>query len=235
MDLDADKMLVELNSGGKLSGETLAKVASYLEAIDLSEAAGLDLDNMYALLLVLARAHSYEHGYLFEKFFELHDAMTAIMILETLCIDWDKTEEYMEHVLRFALGAAWDEDEDVRQFALKIIGEHVRALMMKDSLSSSQQHHAKRMVELVLRTFEDESQDNWVRQAAYRALGRIAMKDWEELPAECSVPNFKPGSDSFEPEIIEGSAQLVSELSSKSAAGSSGSVSELIPGGPGIR
>ena len=235
MDLDADKMLVEINSGNSLSGETLARVASYLESIDLNEAAGLDLDNMYALLLVLGRAKSYEHGYLFEKFFELHDAMTAVMILETLCIDWDKTDEYLEHVLRFALGAAWDEDDDVRQLSLKIIGEHVRSLRLEGETNPSQFHHMKRLIELLLRTFEDESLDPWVRQAAYRAIGRIAMKDWEELPGECSVPNFDPASGSFDPEIVEGGVQLVSELSSNSAASSSTSVSELIPGGPGIR
>lgn len=244
MDLDADKLLVEINSGNRLSGETLARVASYLESIDLAAAEGLDLDNLYALLLVLARAHSYEHGYLFEKFFELQDAMTAIMILETFCVDWNRTEEYLEHVLRFALGAGWDEDGDVQQFALKIVGEHVRSYLERDATTASEKHHLKRLVELVLRTFDDESNDRWVRQAAYRALGRIAMKEWEELPGECSMPNFDPASGSFDPEVVSSVRQLALELSSSAGSESSSSVSKLsgrgasgeqIPGPPGMR
>ena len=197
--IDPEKMLISINSGQGITDNELKKVATLLESVDENlEGIGLSVDDIYSLLLVIARARAEQYRYLFERFLESKDAFTVSMILETLCLDWGYTEEYLERILNFALSVSWDEEDDVQLMAVKILGEYLHSeLHIKKNKGTENKDLSKwvqPVMELLYGVFCDGNAQNWVRQGAYYALCRAYGRQWAELPGECAVLELVEGS-----------------------------------------
>ena len=206
--IDPEKLLISINSGQGITENELSKVAILLESVDENlEGLGLSVDDIYSLLLVISRARAEKYRYLLERFLESKDAFTVSMILETLCLDWGYTEEYLERILNFAIGVVWDDEDDVRLMAVKILGEflyselhcgHKKANVGGDSIK-----WIHPVMELLYGIFYDENAQSWVRQGAYYALCRASGKEWAELPAECAVLDLTSNSKDIDWDLLK--------------------------------
>jgi hypothetical protein len=179
---------------------------------DPAVAEKISVDDVYAMLLVLGRVKNPEHRHLLEGSLDLKDALTVSLVLEILCVEWQCTAEYLERVLNFALGAAWDKEEDVRHVAFKILGEHMFQVLAPEGNDAKRKvPGAKeiRVVELLLNVFEDASQEQFTRQAAYFALCRSAGMDWELIPSEFRTLDCARGSADIDWKMIDSFRQTV--------------------------
>lgn len=210
---DPDQLLGRLSEGKELSDD------ESLQLISLLEGWGADgsfrersLDDLYAYLVVMRKARLTEHHRLLEKFLDTKDTLTVGLVLETLCVDWSLSSEYLERAVSFSIGAPWDTDGDAREQALKILGEHLRSSHLPSvidgtrDLSTSQ----KEVLNLLFNTTEDPDNSDWVRQAAYFSIARGFGRDWEELPPECSLLSFEENSEDVDREMLNKVKALLS-------------------------
>lgn len=198
--LDPERLLVRLNSGKKLTKDEAADVIRCIR-LALEGSAAISIDDLYSFLLVLRRARLTEHAHLVEQALEVHDPLTVALALETLCIDWGLHANYVERVMSFAIGVAWDPDGDAQVVALRILGE-----FLKDSLSQKEKlrdGRAEAALELLLTAFSDEALDQMVRQAAYCALLRAGGYPHEELPSECVEIDLGAGSEELDRPLLD--------------------------------
>lgn len=208
---DPEKLLLDINEGKTLSAGELSTIAAVL--VDQSKkilTRDFSVDDVYSYLLVLGRAKCFEYGHVLESFLDVEDPLTVALVLEILCLDWGKSEEYLERVINFALGASWDEDEDVRQTALKILGEYLYEKLPKQQ-KGDVPTVIRQVLELLYSTFCDEDAEQWSRKSAYTALCRARKKKPEQLPAECSLLSFEPQSPDIDWEVIRQIEDFLSE------------------------
>ncbi len=207
--IDPERLLFRLNSGEQLKAEELEAVVTMLQSVeDPNQIRALSIDDIYSLLLVIGRARSYEHRHLLETHLESKDPATVSLVLDILCNSWQLTAEYLERLLSFSLGVSWDTDEDVRQTAIRALGEYLFDAQTNPDFKifSAPQ---RRVLELLLGIFEDSSVDQWSRQITYFALCRAARLDWEQIPSECSRLNLEDDSEEIDREML---ARLKKEL-----------------------
>ncbi len=189
--VDPDKLLVKIHSGKKLSELELTEILHVVSHFRLNkDDVGTSLDEIYSYLVVLGEAHAYTHRQVLERYLELHDPLTVSLVLEILCLKWNLTEEYLERVIQFTLGAPWDDEYDVQQMAIKVLGEFLFEAR-KNTKTRELNTKELRVLELLLSIFEDEQIDSWVRQRAYQSLCRTSGKSWEEIPSEYMQIDFK--------------------------------------------
>lgn len=226
-DLDPERLLVRLNSGKSLTSDEIEELVRCIE-LALSESGPLSLEDLYAMVLVLSRARLTDRAYLLERAFEVRDPLTVALALETLCLDWELYSSYVERVMAFALGVAWDPDGDVQGVALKILGEFLKdALSGKTALavptekkgrgssaakpkrSSSEKPKSAAsdprigaVLELLFSIFDDVDLEHGVRQAAYCSLLRAGGRDWELLPSECVEIDLSEGSEDLDGALL---------------------------------
>lgn len=195
--LDPERLLLKVNSGEALDAKILSEVAATIED-SLSDNPGrkASVDDVYSLLLVLGRADARAHLRTLERFLEQRDPYVVSLVLEILCLQWRTTAEYVERVIHFALGVSWDEDDDVRHTALKILGEYLHEGAGKPNVAAE-------VLALLLSTFSDSTLDRWTRQQAYFALCRAGGKDWSELPSECKILDLRDGSQDIDWPLID--------------------------------
>ena len=204
--VDPVNLLVKLNSGGVISGDELKGVAALLrEDDDSSLGDNVSFDDAYSLILVLGRAKAVQYRSLIERYLNCDDAFTVSLALEVLCLEWQGAEDYFERLIQFALGVSWDSEDDVRQGAIKIIGEHLRGVIEKKQ--PGLRDFDRRMLELLIATMKDQSIDPSTRQSAYFALCRTAGKSWEEIPSEFHQLDFSENSTDIDWKML---AQLSS-------------------------
>jgi hypothetical protein len=207
---DPDQLLSKLANGKSLEAEEETQIVELLQAWGRGDSAReRTLDDLYAYLVVINKANLVQHHRVLERFLDAKDALTVSFVLETLCLDWNLSAEYLERAVSFSIGAPWDSEGDAREQALKILGEHLRSQSLcekvkKGAISESQE----RVLALLLATVEDCDNDNWVRQAAYFAICRAMGREWSELPPECSLLQFDSedsGSDDphLDKELLE--------------------------------
>ena len=159
---DAEKLLLEINSGKslrpedeKLVGELLAAPENRLLGRHLSQ------DDIYSLVLVVGRAKVTKFRHLIAAFLDRDDPLTVSLVLEVLCLEWKETAEYLERVISFALGVPWDVEGDVRQTAIKVIGEYLKSVIPAApgssavALTPANQH----VLSLLIHLFDDDDDD----------------------------------------------------------------------------
>ena len=72
--IDAEALLLKLNTTGEISDEEFQKVITILKKINIEEAdSGIALDDLYALLLIVGKVKKTKYQYLFNKYLELQD------------------------------------------------------------------------------------------------------------------------------------------------------------------
>lgn len=203
-EVDPERLLVKLNSHEPLEEGELESVAEALR-LTLSQTQGrrLSLDDVYSYVLVIGRARAEQYRDLLEAQLEQKDTFTAALILEILCLEWGRTEEYLERVLHFALGVAWDDEQDVQNTALKILGEYLHAAMRKEK-DRRLSLRTREVLMLLLSVFDDESVEHWSRQNAYVALLRASGAELEDLPSECAWLSLESDSEDIDWECLKG-------------------------------
>lgn len=239
--MDPEKLLLAISDGKSLSDEEIAEVVELLDSEKQEELIrSPSVDDVYSCLLLLGKAKLVAYRHLLEKYLDCQEPLSVVLVLEILCLDWGTADEYLERVLHFALGVPWDYDEDVRQVALKIMGEFLAEGLPKPEEKGKKKASPRQLhvLELLFSIFEDESNDSLIRQSAYRALGRAYGKDWADLPSEYVLMDFEKGSD-----VDEGILSYLRRFSSHTES-SSGSGRAVISKGnsssgkdfsPGIR
>ncbi|MDR2337045.1 MAG: hypothetical protein LBE20_00125 [Deltaproteobacteria bacterium] len=200
--IDPEALLVKINTQGTISVTELENVVAVLEGIKIETANHeLSLDNLYSLILILGKLKVEKYQYLFNKYLELKDPFIVALILETICLEWGKTEDYLEYLINFVVGVHWDSENDVKLTAIKILGEYLHSQVAKTKL------HLK-IIELLLNIFLDEKKDYFVRQKAYSALCRASGKDWKVLPNDCAILNLTQGATDIDWKMIEKLKQI---------------------------
>ncbi len=219
-------MLLALSEGGALAENELREVLAVLESAESKDfACGPSVDDVYECLLVLGKTKLSQYRRIIEKFLEAEDALTVALVLETLCLRWELTAEYLEQVISFALGAPWDKDEDVRQTALKILGEYMyanrrEAALVPAALPKSKLH-LLHVLDLLRSVFADEEAQQWTRQSAYYALCRAAGRNWDELPPECKALDLSAESADLDQDVLRYVAELLCRKESSTASSNS--------------
>ena len=224
-------MLLKIHSGKKLEPEEIAEVSDYLNAVSVESCNAGCLEQSYSCLLVLGKAKHYSSRSLFEKFLDIADPLTVSLVLDTLCLEWGGADHYIENLLKFSFGVSWDYDEDVRETAIKILGEYVREAVLislkeiekdEDSMSLSSRH--LQVLDHLLKIFSDERQNEWIRRRAYVSLCRVYGREWEDVPSDCESFDLEKNAEQV---VVDYCKRLVSV--GLSSAPSSSSVSQLFP------
>jgi len=171
-------------------------------------------DDLYAYLVVLNKSGLKKHYKLLDRFLDAKDALTVSFVLETLCVDWQMSGEYLQRAISFAIGAPWDSEGDAREQALKVLGEYLRADLSPETLKNVKKlsKPQKEVSLLLLQTVNDEDNNNWVRQASYFALCRAYGIEWEQLPPECTLICFDKNDPSIDKTLLSKVESLVSCL-----------------------
>ena len=207
--VDPEALLLKLNTEGKIPSDVFAHVVDILEQINIEDVdSGLPLDDLYAMLLIVGKVRDFKYQYLFNKYLELKDPFIVSMVLETVCLNWKLTEEYLEYIINFAVGAVWDSEDDVCVTSVKILGEYLHSEQSKPQKTSSDNDWNKKVTELLLNILSDAGREHWVRQGAYCSLLRAFGKDWSELPGECAVLDLHPGSPDVDWEAVKTVAKM---------------------------
>lgn len=195
----AESLLIKVNSGEALTDAEREHVERMLGLYFADDVIRKPcIDDVYSYLLVLGRGHATAARKIVEKFLDEKDPYTIALVLETLCLDWRETESYLERVIQFALGVSWDEDEDARQVALKVLGEYLAERIGEQALTK----HEASVLELLLGIFSDPVTDDWTRQLAYFSLLRAAGKREEDLPSSCRMLKLGEGSQEVDWDAI---------------------------------
>lgn len=190
---DPDKLLNLVLEGYELSDDEWNDIAEILYgALEGRSDASFLADEAYTSILCIKHAGKVELSSILEKFLDYRDPLTAELALETLCLAFTKTKNYLERVFQFAVGVSWDEFFDLRVSAIKILGEYCHESIIKNEAPSID------CLEFLLNTFEDEAQDLKVRKFAYYALLRVLDYSWEEIPSDYAEIDFSKGSKSID-------------------------------------
>lgn len=202
--INTESLLLKVSQGKVLEESVMAEVVETLEYAISSDTAAVvpGADEVYSLLLILGCARAKECRSTVEKFLEYHDPYVVALALDILCLKWQEYVDYVERVINFAVGVSWDSDEDIRQTAIKVLGEFLYGLEA-GTFENVPRDFKPRIVELLVRILEDEKNDSCTRHSAYYALCRAAGKKWEELPSECALLNFDKATGDVDWEMIE--------------------------------
>jgi hypothetical protein len=148
----------------ELSDEELELVAAELEKPDTPAA-------KFTLIRILGVSYATKYRPLLEHFLVSEgDPILATTALEMLSTYWDLTKEYQREILQFIKGVSWDEIEDLRSVAMSVAGEYLR------------EEENKEFLQVILEIFEDENQDQYLREAAYSSLARAVGRNYTEIP-----------------------------------------------------
>lgn len=208
MDLDAEKLLLEISEGKELPEEQISYVVDSLNAVDTTDLGRVpSIDDLYAYLVVIGKLKRFEHRVILERYLDATDVLTVSQVLETLCFEWGATADYLERVFNFALGVGWDLDDDVRLSAIRILGEFVvGSCAPPDSglpASTAVPESHGQVIELLIGIFDDTDSQPWTKQQAYLSLCRACGKSWQDLPGDCSALDFSEGSDEIDWQLVD--------------------------------
>ncbi|GEM_PF-2994540 len=213
--MDPDKLLYRLNSRKKLKVAELEEVVALLTA-QLAQGE-VCWDDCYGLILVVQKAGAHEQHTLIASFLDQRDSLLVSLALETLCLEWRLTEEYLERVMNFSLGVPWDLDGDLRNTAFYILGEYVGR--EKDGLECSRSDQVvRRTIRLLLKAFEDKNIDIAVRRGAYRALCSATRFAAQRIPSGMACFSVVPGSPEIDWEMVNQWRKLCGSDSSESSS-----------------
>ncbi len=163
--------LLQKAQAGKLETGELAYVAERIKA----SKPGDDQD-LYTLIDILGKTQAKEYRSLVEGFLDYpSDPQIPKIALETLCLSWELTHEYLPLLKQIIKTLQKYEDlrkdDAVRLVALKCIGEYIQG------------HRELELLELLLSTQACKNNGKEIIQyGAYIALIRAMGKDWSEIP-----------------------------------------------------
>jgi len=206
--MDPEKLLVKVGLGKPLTAAESAEILDALKNLNVQSLskAGI-VDEVYALVHLVSKADLRQSAYLIERYLESKDPLLVSLVLETLCLEWELSAAYLERVMSFALGESWDYDEDVRQAALKILGEHLRKQLRATESDGKKpltwfDETPKHALEILFSILEDSSLEALTRRAAYCALCRASGKSYDELPAEYTQIDFGEESSDLDRDML---------------------------------
>ena len=221
--LDPEELLTKLAHHQSLSTEEVSSVLNTLKLWGKDDKAReISLDDLFNFLVVCKKANLKEHHRLIANFLNLHDALTVSFVLELLCIDWQLSAEYLEHAVSISIGVSWDSEGDAREQGLRILGEYLRSfnlerMLKTDSKPRKIQTNEKEVLNLLFSTLEDQSNNPFVRQAAYIAICRGFGKDWEYLPGECVLLDFDMPSENVDTNLLNEARRFIDLLGPQSS------------------
>jgi len=203
---------MRLNSGQTLSSEELAEVGQALSEISVRrDRINCEiLDDVYEMILILGKANAQEHKHLVEHHLDSKDPTTVCLVMEVLCCEWGRIDDYLEQLVNFALGVPWDGQGDVREQALRILGVYLKGKFPVGNASADWGGYREspsaqdiNVLGLIFQTFRDSELDDYIRQAAYISLCKAAGKQDESLPAECDVIDLYAGSSDIDWDMLD--------------------------------
>jgi hypothetical protein len=125
----------------------------------------------YQALLVIGRAGAVQHRRLVERYLDASDQpMLARLALLILCAYWGLGWEYRATIEAFLRKVDWDEEDDVRLAAIDIAGWMLAS------------HNEDWLLHLLIEIFQNPSEEQILREAAYCSLARASGKRREDLP-----------------------------------------------------
>jgi hypothetical protein len=201
--MDPEKMLLKIDTEEGLSQEDLSEVIGFLDSVDFEDCEGSSLDTVYSCLVVIGRANAKQCLPILERFLDFKDALTLSKLVEILGLDWGMADHLLQHLIRFTVGVSWDYEEDLRQSSIKVLGEYLNDSIGAKPAKQQIDARSSSVIELLLKIFEDDEQDEWTRKSAYLALGRASGKSWEELPAECAFLDLSSSSKDIDSAVID--------------------------------
>ena len=221
--LDPESLLFKLNSGKGIAEEELFQVLSLLQVGSFSsdEEEGLSLDDLYSYILVIGRAKHLPAAKILDRYLSSQDPETVSLVLEILCKEWGKTEEYLEQLVHFSLGSAWDHEGDVQLLSVRLLGEYARDKLKAirgKKRTPRLSHLDEEVLRLLLSTFQEEGADRYVRQAAYYSILRANGDEWESIPSEYAKLDLAPHSADVRWDTVNAIQSLLSSSSSDSSA-----------------
>ena len=169
-EVEPSEILAILSSGESVSdGETEELVERLSQALTSENPDDWDFDEIYEICLVLGRLRAKSAVPLLERLLDAQEPMTLSLVLHILCVDWGLCEYYLERVLTFAVGAVWDEEHDVQEKAIEILGSYVKR-------KNSEQPQGKpsglilRVLDLLWQLFISGEEPTVVRVSAYSSI-----------------------------------------------------------------
>jgi hypothetical protein len=139
----------------------------------------------YTLLHILGKSGATRYRNLVEQYLENgNDPWLAKLALQILCSYWGDASDYVEQITRFVRGVSWDEDGDCQLAAVSIAGEHLRT------------DHDPVLLYILLELFENEAEDQLLREGAYRALARAMGREYTEIPSAAKTVSLEKDIDS---------------------------------------
>jgi hypothetical protein len=166
-------------------------------AVSSSDLDQWDFDEIYELALVVGKARILEATPSLERLLDAQEPMTLCLVLDTLCTQWERRSDYIERIMTFAVGSVWDEELDVQEKSIEILGDYIRDRIKEEKGKASQS--VKRVVELLWQQFASDEEDWMIRRAAYRALltgaGRPVPKKDPGRALFGSMPQFENEDD----------------------------------------
>lgn len=156
------KELIEKATNGTITKSEIKKAYDALVAQTGDE---------YELLLVLGRSEAKEYKAVVERYLRAtHDPMLVKLSLQVLCRYWGLTSEYQDQLEKFIAWEDWDEEEDVRLMAISCVAE-----LYKEKGNP-------KLLKYVYDVFNDESEDEITREAAYETLALVSGVSVNDLP-----------------------------------------------------
>jgi hypothetical protein len=166
---DPRLLLDRLKAGQAVTKKEIDRVAEQLD----SQAPRVD---RYTLLHVVGRSGRIEYRPVVERFLNSpRDPMLARLALVILCDWWGLYSDYSQRVLDFVQSVDWDLDQEVRQVAISLLGEHIRK--GGDPTPSR----------LLLKVAEDPVEWDVIRGNAVAALARALGREYQDMPPATRV------------------------------------------------
>ncbi len=219
-EIDPEEMLSKLNSGKGLSSMEIEQVVSMLELVKIAKPVSKEtieirgvsakqdesrirqpgVDEIFSLIKIIGKAELKDRREVVESFLLHDDPLTVSLVLEILCLKWKETDRYLEQVVNFALGVSWDDEGDVADTAIGILGEYLHDNMA--DLSGEKELHFDHVKSLLVDILKNDTLDQWLRQKSYFSILRAMGKDWSEIPSECSLIDFSRESGEIDWRLV---------------------------------
>ncbi len=205
-----EQLLSRIHSGKKLKESELREVSDILRSIEFQEVGRkLSADDIYLLLSALSRDRRGFDEKLFERFFDFQDPTTASLVAKTLCATPQGRSDYVERLINFGLGSAWDSEGDVQQDAIELLSEFIK----DESKSGGWSPRASKVVRFLFDLFDDDESSRHLKLWTYTALLRAGGVADTDLPSRYAMLDFAKSSKQVRWELLE---QVRTQLSEES-------------------
>ena len=197
--INPEELLSKVSKGSQLSAEEVEQAVLALKSWYEDKPRENSVNDLYAYLVLLKVSDLKEHHKLVSSFLREKDALIVSLVIEILCMNWNLTEEYLQHIISIAVGLSWDVDGDAREQAIKVLGEYLNQKKEKDS----------KILELLFGILEDQKNDLFLRKTAYNSINRAMDVEWEDLPADCTLIEFDKEDKAVNYDLLKKAKNLI--------------------------